>query len=386
VKARYLFLPAVLATALGSASAWGQNVAPPGGAPLPPGPPAADPRAATPVWTTPSGAPIASAPMASGQTVTGLFAPACDASCGASQPARFTPFMLGDFVGPVANTFSDVKIAEGESPAPVDRVFYKFNYYNNLYKSRWTDPSQPIHNVDLYRDVFGFEKTFFDGMVSVGLRVPFYTLDAEAKDFRTLSVAGGPGVTVPGGPGINETEFGNISLVVKAVLLKDKETGSLLSAGATLSFPTADSTDINPGQSILAYIQPYGAFIYNSGDFFVQGFLSITLPVASVESIVLFTDLGAGYHVYHSNARASWLTDVAPTLEVHVADPLRQANPSVNPFGIFDGLQLNNVVDFTLGTTLEFASRATLGLGVCIPVTGPKPFDVEAIVQLNYRF
>src|SRR4051812_24805004 len=30
-----------------------------------------------------------------------------------AQPAPFTPFMLGDFTGPVANMFSDVKIAEG---------------------------------------------------------------------------------------------------------------------------------------------------------------------------------------------------------------------------------------------------------------------------------
>src|SRR5262249_9336595 len=35
-----------------------------------------------------------------------------------------TPYMLGDFAGPVANLFSDIKIAEGESPRPIDRVFY----------------------------------------------------------------------------------------------------------------------------------------------------------------------------------------------------------------------------------------------------------------------
>src|SRR5262245_21400973 len=48
-------------------------------------------------------------------------------ACADSKPSFFTPYMLGDFVGPVANQFSDVKIAEGESPRPIDRVFYKFN-------------------------------------------------------------------------------------------------------------------------------------------------------------------------------------------------------------------------------------------------------------------
>src|SRR5262249_12671740 len=31
------------------------------------------------------------------------------------RPNYFTPYMLGDFVGPLANLFSEVKIAEGES-------------------------------------------------------------------------------------------------------------------------------------------------------------------------------------------------------------------------------------------------------------------------------
>src|SRR5262245_17036944 len=48
----------------------------------------------------------------------------------------FIPYMLGDFVGPVANLFNDAKIAEGDSPRPVDRVFYRFNWFNNVDKSR----------------------------------------------------------------------------------------------------------------------------------------------------------------------------------------------------------------------------------------------------------
>src|SRR5437764_857672 len=72
----------------------------------------------------------------SGPGPAGPWATACPATAG-DRPAPFTPFMLGDFVGPVANQFSDVKIAEGESPRPTDRVFIKFNYYDNLSKNRW---------------------------------------------------------------------------------------------------------------------------------------------------------------------------------------------------------------------------------------------------------
>jgi hypothetical protein len=101
---------------------------------------------------------------------------------------------------------------------------------------------------------------------------------------------------------------------------------------------------------------------------------------------MLFTDLGVGYYVYRASDQSSLLTALAPTMEIHIADPLRRADPNVNVFGFFDGVKLHNVVDFTVGSTFEFSNRATLGTGFVFPVTGPKPFDFEVIAQLNYRF
>jgi hypothetical protein len=217
------------------------------------------------------------------------------------------------------------------------------------------------------------------------LRVPFNTIDAEAKEFRVVPdpTTGGL-VAVPGGPGISSTHFGNISAIAKAILLEDRQTGSLISGGVTISFPTASSKLINPGMSIVTYMQPFAGFIWNRGDFFVHGFSSITLPLVHAESIVLFNDLGVGYYIYRGNS--GWLKAVAPTFEVHIADPLHQADPRVDIFGLFDKLKLHNVVDFTLGSTFEFANGATLGVGMATPVTGPKPFDFEALAQLNFRF
>jgi hypothetical protein len=287
----------------------------------------------------------------------------------------------------VANQFSDVKIAEGESPRPIDRVFFKFNYYNDLNKPMWADPTEPIHNVSLYRYVFGFEKTFFDQRVSLGLRVPFYTLDAPGKDFHLVPAAtAGTFTAVPGGPGFDSTQFGNMSAIFKAILWENRQTGDLVSAGATLSFPTGSDQKLNPGQSTLVYLQPFGGFIVNRGNVFFQGFSSVTLPIARPESIVLFTDLGVGYYAYQADPASSQLTAVAPTIELHMANPLRQADPTVNLFNIVDTLKLHNVVDVTLGTTFVFSNRATLGTGLAVPLTGPKPFAVEVLSQLNYRF
>ncbi len=176
------------------------------------------------------------------------------------------------------------------------------------------------------------------------------------------------------------------SAILKALLWEDRVTGSLISAGATLSFPTASSNAINPGMSTIAYAQPFVGYIANLNNFYVQGFSSITLPIASPQSIVMFNDIGIGYFAYRSNSGQSFLQSVAPTLELHVLTPLTQANPNVNLFGVFDTLKLYNTVDLTLGTTFQFSNRTTLGVGMSAPLTAPKPFDLEGIVQLNYLF
>jgi hypothetical protein len=307
----------------------------------------------------------------------------CPGPAGEAAPELFTPLMLGDFIGPpVVNLFSDVKIAEGESPRPMDRVFYRFEYYNNLDQSDAHDLRQPFRHANLYQSVFGMEKTFLDQRISLGVRVPFWTMDVEGKDFLGVDATGA--VTLQHGDSFTETEFGDLSAVFKAVVWEDKQSGSLLSAGAVISFPTASSIRLNPGQSLLAYMQPFGGFILQNGDLFVQGFSSITLPLIRPESIVMFNDLGVGYFVYRSDAGI--LRSVAPTVEVHVATPLRQPDPTVLDAGVLDIFRLHDVVDITAGSTFEFANRATFGVGFVVPVTGPRPFDFEVLAELNYRF
>jgi hypothetical protein len=65
---------------------------------------------------------------------------------------------------------------------------------------------------------------------------------------------------------------------------------------------------------------------------------------------------------------------------------LQQPDPTFQIAGIFDNLKLNNVIDVSMGGTFEFAKHATLGIGLVFPVTSPRPFDLEALAQLNYRF
>jgi hypothetical protein len=39
-----------------------------------------------------------------------------------------------------------------------------------------------------------------------------------------------------------------------------------------------------------------------------------------------------------------------------------------------------------MGTIFELSQRSTLAVGLVTPVTGPKPFNLEALVQFNLLF
>jgi hypothetical protein len=293
--------------------------------------------------------------------------------------------MLGDFTGPLANLFSEVKIAEGEGPLPADRVFVKSNYYNNLNKSRWENPVEPIHNVDLYRNTFGFEKTFFNQAVSLGVRLPFNTITADSKPFHVVpDPATGQLLPSFSDEGFTTTLLGNVSAIIKAAVWEDRAAGNGISAGVTMSLPTASNRKIDPGMSTIVFVQPFAGYVFNSGDWFVQGFSSLTAPIAHGESIVLFNDLGVGYWMLRNGS--GMIGGIAPTVEFHVATPLRQVDPNEAVFGPADGLRVFDVFDMTFGATVLLKSGATWGVGVNVPFTGPKPYDVEAISQFNYRF
>jgi hypothetical protein len=60
--------------------------------------------------------------------------------------------------------------------------------------------------------------------------------------------------------------------------------------------------------------------------------------------------------------------------------PLNHRGSQNDPIGGLD------VFDLTSGVTLGLGGRAQLTLGLATPLTGPKPFDLEAIAQLNWRF
>ncbi len=298
----------------------------------------------------------------------------------------FIPFMLGDFNGPLANPMTDIKVAAGESPRPLDRVFYRFNFYSNLDPARYQDVALPYKRVNLFLNTFGFEKTFGE-WVSLGFRLPINSIEALSRGtyYVRNPIPGGPPIPRPAPPDYNSTIFGNMNGIVKFKLMEDLNRGYLVSAGAALSFPTASNQSIDPGPSTAAILQPFLGYIFIRDRFFLQGFSSTTLPLVTVQSIIMFQDLGVGMWAYRNEDGSRFFTGFAPTFEMHLNVPLQGSQRAA---WVFEraGLPFNTQLNLTFGGTFEFWHRATLGLGFVVPTVGPTPFECEFLAQFNVRF
>ncbi len=294
-------------------------------------------------------------------------------------PPPFPPPRPG--VGPGTRTAKSIagvvpairgfKIADNQTPRPTDRVFSSFNYFDNVNRSLNERLGAPIQNMIVYRQVYGFEKTFFDQWASIGIRQPIDTLNIQSS--RQFPGLGG-----------TSTAFGNLNVFTKFIVWQDKG-GSLISAGLAIDIPSGPNSFAGfptiLGKNVTE-IQPYLGYIFTNGaDWFVQGFSSIAVPTDSALPTMIFVDAALGYYVYRDNAPGSFLTAVVPTFETHLNIPLNH-----NSLNFSDTYGTPTVVDLTFGLNTEFYKRSVLTLGYALPITGPAPFSGEFILQFNWRF
>jgi hypothetical protein len=254
-------------------------------------------------------------------------------------------------------------MADNQSPRPQDRVFFAFNYFDDLKQS----PSSGLRDVQVYREFFGLEKTFFDQRASVGLRMPLNSITAEG--------------TMPGRGG-SSTAVGDLTVFLKAILCQNPQSGSLFSAGLAVTTPNSPSGFAGApfARSIpTTSIQPFVGYIANFGDWFVQGFTGTNVPTDGRVVTMLYNDFGAGYFLYRAADSNALIAAIVPTLEVHVNTPLNHRVS--HAFGAAPGTP--DVVDLTFGASIALGRRAILSAGVVDPVTGPRPYALEAVVLLN---
>ncbi len=272
---------------------------------------------------------------------------------------------------PIFPSVRNFKVSENQSPRPQDRVFFDFNYYNNLNDTLNHLDLSPITQMKAYVYNFGIEKTFNNGMGSLGVRVPLDNLTANSFG----NIIGTP----------TSTSLGNMTIFAKYILAQNAKTGSLVSAGFAVTPQTgpgrfAGAPYLFPLNS--TSFQPFLGYIYNYNRFYLQGFSGFSFSANPNDVSYVFNDVAIGYFVYRNTDTRSWLTALAPTVELHVDNPINHRDPlnSADLAGSPDS------VNMTFGLNFGIKNTAVLTTAFVTPLSSLKPFDSEAIVLLNIFF
>ena len=285
------------------------------------------------------------------------------------------------------------KTSENTSPIPRDRVFMNYNYFNNT-------PLFP-GGVNVNRFSPGFEKTFFGGNSSVEVRIPFAT---------TLS----SNLLVDGATNTNQLQFGNMYAALKTLLYRTNNYA--IAGGLAMSLPTGEDTRVSMSNGTplvrvrnnSVHLMPFlGGVIVPNNRLFAQGFLQFDFdsngnPVdlnlygnglrkagVANDSTYMYLDMGLGYWMYRNTKPGSFLTGIAPTVELHYNRSLQNSDVVQN--GLFQvGSFQNNVqiLNALIGTSLQFGQNSMLTTAYVTPIGNgaDQLFDGEARVSFNWFF
>lgn len=252
------------------------------------------------------------------------------------------------------------KIADGESPRPVNRFYYGFSDFTRVNQ----DINPGLPPVNLQRHVLGFEKTLLGGWASVGLRVPLVAAD--------------------GVPELSTRQVADMTIVTKVSLWDDRRRGRVLSSGLAITVPTGH-TEIftTPGsgnryQLRDAILQPYVGWAWDVGErFFAHGFSSWALPTDSRDASTIFNDIAVGAWLLRD--RGGWVRGLAPVVELHVNTPINRRGTASIPIGYLDSVNVTCGAHLLLG-------RAVLGGAVGVPISSPRPFALQAAARCELHY
>lgn len=292
------------------------------------------------------------------------------------------------------------KIAQDENPLPMDRVFFNYDHLQNPVM----DIAGTTRNLD--RFLFGLEKTFLDEMWSFTFRVPFATgYDA------TQSITPGAGLAA--------TEFGDMSLVLKRVLIRRERLA--FSGGLMTVFPSGADFRISDASGTLVqvwnqsvHLGPFVGMVFAPTDrLFFLGFGQVDFDTVGNNVLMRdalgtpgslakrgvfhdqtrgFLDFTVGYRLYQ-NPGANFLTAVIPMFEVHYTGTMTNMDYVTGPLGAIGetalgGTGRRDIVNLTGGLNFQLGQNSSLTVAGTAPVTTDRnrEFDSEILAQFNWRF
>jgi hypothetical protein len=278
------------------------------------------------------------------------------------------------------------RFADNDCTLPMDRIFSDYSFFHNAQLASPTDAN---------RFVPGFEKTFFNGNMSVEMRFPLGVLESNSFDVGS-PIAGMTG------------QFGNIQLIVKGLLVRNNSW--TLGAGIDVSIPTAPEIDLTSGgvpemriDNSSTHLLPYvGLLVTPNDDWFAEAFLQVDVatsgdavaanltgaglvPLGSVyEQNLVFADFRLGRWMYRNSCQ--WFSGVAGVVEAHYTGGLN-APSALQAGGFSAGYNTAeyNVLDMVIGGHAVFGST-TVTAGFATPVTSDRAFDGEFRLFVNRQF
>jgi hypothetical protein len=182
-----------------------------------------------------------------------------------------------------------LNVAEANTPLPIDRLYYSYRHFANATPTRVFQYSEDF---DVDRHTLAGERTFFNQMMSMEIRLPI--------EYRLASQVGTYAVN-PFDQTVALPALGNVSMIFKALLVERRNFAMSVGLGVTL--PTArdvtyDATidefitfqedpflaryaiqlsSIATNETV--YLAPFSAWIYQPNPrFFHQGFLQVETP------------------------------------------------------------------------------------------------------------
>ncbi|MCA9261886.1 MAG: hypothetical protein KDA61_21860 [Planctomycetales bacterium] len=266
-----------------------------------------------------------------------------------------TPYMIGDTGAGTCFAFgglfdaemshpavgcSRLNISENNSALPTDRLYLSYRHFHNASRLRAWQFAE-TYNYD--RFMLGGEKTFWDGNMSFEMRLPIenrvnsqletYIVDDPRFDLDPIDYPSGFFPFLGG----TQTEIGNISFLLKALMYESREFAMSMGLGVTmptasdmeylvttdhtLEFPsepglTADSSvllDVFASNETF-YLAPFWGWLWQPNDrFFHQGFLQVEVA-ANPTSV---TVNGDGIQDFYQNgvfvSQGDWETATFPT-------------------------------------------------------------------------
>lgn len=335
----------------------------------------------------------------------------------------------GDADVPLAGGCGRTHVAENNKALTHDRIYVRFNRYNQAsrldvtYDSLDSDDRRAQRRSTIDTCTLAAEKTFGDGLWSLEARMPF----AGATDFQTEQVDLEYGsFSVDGG------SVGNMALILKRMMRLDAR-GSVV-AGLGVDLPTGSSAKghVDLTEYVIhndaVHFLPYAGFlIAPTNQVFLQGFAQLDVPLNGqrvsvddkfphlfpedwilgpeeigryTEQTLLHLDLSLGRWVVQDPG-SPLLTGFAVIGELHYTTTVNDSDSVSTSRTVHDPNALvtthlwfanpGNRVDhmnLTLGLHTEWRNNTIARIGSVFPLRlgSDRPFATELQVQLERRF